>query len=97
MRDFSFISAFETLVGVLVVLLAIGVVIAAVAVALGGGGGGPGMGPGTSPAGGPLLALAVLIGGAIYVILVGGARYLGLGIYQNTRRAAKLLERMAPR
>ncbi|MCU0912675.1 MAG: hypothetical protein MUE98_15505 [Rhodobacteraceae bacterium] len=94
MRDF-FISAFETLVGVLVVLLAIGVVIAAIAVALGGGG--AGMGPGMGAAGGPLAGLAVLIVGAIYVILVGGALYLGLGIYQNTRRTAELLERMAPR
>ena len=95
MRDF-FISAFETLVGVLVVLLALGVVIAAIAVAMGGGGSGMG-GPGMGPAGGPLAGLLVLIGGAIYVILVGGALYLGLGIYQNTRRTVELLERMAPR
>lgn len=94
MRDF-FISAFEKLVGVIVVLMAAGVVIGAILVTMAGPG--PGMGPGMGPAGGPLAGLMVLIGGAIYVILVGGALYLGLGIYQNTRRTADLLERMAPR
>jgi len=87
MRDF-FIGAFEKLVAVIVVLMIVGVVIAAAAVSFGGG-----MGPGGQ--GGILQGLFVLIGGAIYVIFIGGAMYLGLGIYQNTRRTAELLEQMA--
>lgn len=90
MRDF-FINAFEKLVAVIVVLMCVFVVIAAVGVAFGGG-----MGPGGPGAGGGvLMGLLVLAVGAIYVVLIGGAMYLGLGIYQNTRRTAELLERMA--
>lgn len=87
MRDF-FIGAFEKLVAVIVVLMSLGVVIGAAAVGFG-----AGMGPGHQ--GGIMQGLFVLIGGAIYVIFIGGAMYLGLGIYQNTRRTAELLERMA--
>ena len=90
MRDF-FINAFEKLVAVIVVLMCIFVVIAAAAVSFG-----AGMGPG-GQGGGILQGLMVLIVGAIYVVFLGGAMYLGLGIYQNTKRTADLLERMAPK
>ena len=90
MRDF-FINSLEILVGVVVVLLALGVLVAAGAVAFGGGGMGPG---GIS---GPLGGLAILIGGALYVIFVGGFLYMGIGIYQNTKRSAEALEKMAGR
>jgi hypothetical protein len=88
MRDF-FINSFEILVGVIVVLLSIGVVIAAVAVAFGAGG--------SEMQGGPLAGLAILIGGAIYVIFLGGLMYMGLGIYQNTKRTAAAVEKLAAR
>ena len=88
MRDF-FINSFEKLVGVIVVLLGIGVVLAAGAAAMGAGGqGGPG---------GILGALVVLVVGGVYVILVGGFMYLGLGIYQNTKRMADAMERQSGR
>jgi hypothetical protein len=84
MRDF-FINSFEKLVGVIVILLCIGVVVGALAALFGAGGpNGPS---------GLLGALFILIGGAIYIIFVGGLMYLGLGIYQNTKRMADLLER----
>lgn len=84
MRDF-FINSFEKLVGVIIILLCIGVVVGALAALFGAGGpGGPN---------GLLGALFILIGGAIYIIFVGGLMYLGLGIYQNTKRMADLLER----
>lgn len=88
MRDF-FINAFEKLVAVIVVLMCLGVVVGAAAVSFGGG-----MGPGGGQ-GGILQGLLVLVAGAIYVVFLGGAMYLGLGIYQNTKRSADLLERIA--
>lgn len=79
MRDF-FINGFEKLVGVIVIFMAIGVLIAA-------------FGAMANPNGGVLIGLGVLIGGAVYVLFMGGAMYLGLGIYQNTKRTADALER----
>ena len=38
---------------------------------------------------------AVLIGGGIYVIFIGGLMYMGLGIYQNTKRTAAAVEKLA--
>ncbi|ABF62049.1 hypothetical protein TM1040_3075 (plasmid) [Ruegeria sp. TM1040] len=78
-----FISAFEKLVGVIVVLLLL-VVLGGVVVAF------------IEPsAGGLLPALGVLLGGTLYVILIGGSLYLALGIYNNTKRTAEAMERMA--
>lgn len=95
MRDF-FINSFEILVGVIVVLLSLGVLIFAGITAFGGGA--PGMmGPGTGMPNGPLAGLAILVGGAIYVIFIGGLMYLGLGIYQNTKRTAAAVEKLASR
>ena len=88
MRDF-FINAFEKVISVVVVLMCIGVLGGAAAVAFGG----QTMGP--NGAGGPFAGLLVLIGGAIYVIVVGGIMFLGLGIYQNTRKTAELMEKLA--
>ena len=90
MRDF-FINSLEMLVGVIVVLMALAVLGAAGAAAFGGGGVGMG---GMS---GPLGGVAILVGGALYVIFVGGFLYMGVGIYQNTKRSAAALEKMAGR
>lgn len=89
MRDF-FINSLEVLVSVIVVLLGLGVLAAAAAAAFGGGG----MGPGGMGGGGPLAGLAILIGGGLYVIIVGGFLYMGIGIYQNTKRSAEALEKL---
>ena len=86
MRDL-FINLLEKLITVLVVIMMIGVVIGAVGALF------------TSQPGvpGPLVALGILIGGGIYVVVMGGFMYLGLGIYQNTRRTAEALEQLASR
>ena len=86
MRDF-FINSLEILVSVMVVLLGIGVVVFAAMAAFGGG-----MGPGGMS--GPLGALFILIGGGLYVIFIGGFMYMGIGIYQNTKRSAEALEKL---
>ena len=80
MRDF-FINSLEMLINILVVLMVIGVVVGAGVIMF-------------DRSGGILPALAVLVGGAIYVILVGGMLYLFLGIYQNTKRTAAAVEAM---
>jgi len=90
-----FINTFEVLVGVIVVLLCIAVVVFAGVVAFGGGSMGQGMGPGGMS--GPLAGLAVLVGGAIYVVFIGGFMYMGLGIYQNTKRTADAVEKLVTR
>ena len=91
MRDF-FINSLEILVSVFVVLLGLGVLVFAAMAAFGGGGG---MGPGGMS--GPLAGVAILIGGALYVIFIGGFMYMGIGIYQNTKRSAEALEKLASR
>lgn len=80
MRDF-FINSFEKLVAVIVVLMCIGVVVGAFGAAM---------------EGGILAFLGVLIFGAIYVILMGGFMYLGLGIYHNTKRMADAMDSSGP-
>ncbi|WP_372840894.1 hypothetical protein [Phaeovulum sp.] len=91
MRDF-FINTFEILVGVIVVLLCIGIVAFAGITAFGGN---EMMGPGAPS--GPLMGLGILIGGAIYVIFIAGLMYMGLGIYQNTKRTAEAVEKLVTR
>ncbi len=86
MRNF-FISSLEMVINIVVVVMAIGVVIGAVAVML-------------TPAymgGGFFRGLMVLLGGGVYVLIMGGVLYLGLGIHANTKRTADLLEEMARR
>lgn len=84
MRDF-FIRSLEILINIVVVVAMIGVVI------------GAGISMANPPPGAPgvLVGLAVLVGGGLYIVLMAGFMYLGLGIYQNTRRTAEILERMA--
>ena len=96
MRDF-FINSLEILVGVIVVLLSLAILGAAAAAAFGGAMGtgmGGGMGMGTGGMSGPVAAVGILIGGALYVIFVGGFLYMGIGIYQNTKRSAEALEKL---
>jgi hypothetical protein len=96
MRDF-FINSLEILVGVFVVLIGLAVLAFAAMAAFGGGmGPGAAMGP-MGGASGPLAAVGILIGGALYVIFVGGFMYMGIGIYQNTKRSAEALEKLASR
>lgn len=82
MRDF-FITWFERLVGVIIILAALAVLIGGIATMVGA----------TGQPGGFLVGLLILIFGAIYIVLLGGGLYLGLGIYQNTKRAAEALEK----
>ncbi len=94
MRDF-FINSLEILVGVIVVLLSLAILGAAAAAAFGGAMGmGGGMGMGAGGMSGPLAGVGILIGGALYVIFVGGFLYMGIGIYQNTKRSAEALEKL---
>lgn len=79
MRDF-FIESFEALVAVIIILMAVGVLIA---------------GLGAMFSQGFLQGIAILIGGGLYVIMMGGILYLALGIYHNTRRTAEAIERLA--
>lgn len=83
MRDF-FINAFELLISVFVVLLILGVLAAAIAV-------GTGMGAQFGLPADPLMAVGILIGGGLYIVLIAGMMYLGLGIYQNTKKTAEAL------
>ncbi|MDR5650994.1 hypothetical protein [Ruixingdingia sedimenti] len=83
MRDF-FIRSFELIVGVVIVVAALGVLIGGLMTMF-------------APQGGFLQGIAIWVAGAIYVLFLGGAMYLGLGIYQNTRRTAEALERLAER
>lgn len=87
MRDF-FVNTLEKLIGVIVVLLGLVVLGGAAAAAFGGVNGGPAN---------PLIGFAILFGGAIYVVLIGGFLYMGVGIYQNTKRTANAVEKLATR
>jgi len=94
MRDF-FIQALEMVIHVIVVLTAVGLVLAALAVMTGLGGMAH---TATGLPGGSIVAgLALLVFGGLYLVLVAGFLYLGLGIYQNTRRTAAALEDLARR
>ena len=85
MREF-FINALEKLVAVILILGAIAVLIGAIGALFSGEGAGI------------LGALAILIGGSLYLIFIGGFMYLGLGIYENTKRMADAMDRgAAPR
>ncbi len=95
MRDF-FIRGMEVLVNIVMVILMIALVAISAGLAFNAVPIEQGMAG--SPLGmvrGPVAGLLVLVGGGIYLIFVGGFIYLGLGIYQNTRRTAEALERMA--
>lgn len=83
MRDF-FILWMERIINVVVILGAAVIVIAAVAAMF-------------SLQGGILQGLGVLVGGTLYLTLMAGMVYLGLGIYSNTRRTAEAVEELARR
>lgn len=83
MREF-FILWMERIINVVIVLGAIAVVISGFVAMF-------------SAQGGILQALGVWIIGTIYLILMGGMIYLGLGIYSNTRRTADAVEKMSAR
>ena len=87
MRDF-FIRSFEVIVNVVVVLLGLAVIAATLGTMFNSMPGQPG---------GLLPGLFVLVAGTVYVLFVGGLLFLGLGIYQNTRRTAEAVEKMADR
>ena len=91
MRDF-FINGFEILVGIIVVLMIIAVLGLAGVTAFGGSGT---VIQGMPLQGGILAGVAILVGGLLYVVFLAGLMYLGLGIYQNTKKSAAALERMA--
>ena len=85
MRDF-FIGALEWIVTALIVVAAVGIAVVAIGAMFGG-----------VPVGGfriegPVMAAAVAVIGTLGLLVVGGALYLGLGIYANTRRTADALE-----
>ena len=91
MRHF-FIRGFEILLSIFLILGLIGSIIAGVslivspeAAAIG-----TELPPGFS---GPAAGVALIVGGVIYTIFIGGLMFLGLGIYHNTRRMAEALER----
>ena len=84
MRDF-FIKSYEMIVNVIVVLLSLAVIVVAIGTMFNSMPGQPG---------GVLPGLLVLVVGIVYVLFVGGLLYLGLGIYQNTRRTAEAAEKM---
>lgn len=83
MRDF-FIIWMERIINVVVILGAIAVFLGGLAVM-------------RSPQGGVLPGVMTWIVGAIYLIMMGGMVYLGLGIYNNTRRTAEAVERLSQR
>lgn len=83
MREF-FILWMERIVNVVIVLGAIAVVISGLVAMF-------------SAQGGILQGLGVWIIGSIYLILMGGMIYLGLGIYNNTRRTADAVEKLSAR
>lgn len=78
MRDF-FILWMERIINVVIILGALVVV-------------GTGLFIMFSPTGGFLQGLATWAFGFVYLIVMGGMIYLGLGIYNNTRRTAEAVE-----
>ncbi|MFN0114604.1 MAG: hypothetical protein ACKVPY_08015 [Paracoccaceae bacterium] len=84
MRDF-FINSLEKILNVLVVVAFLALVVVAGIAATGG--------HGPMGEGGPLAGLLLLVLGAVYLVIVFGFMFLGLGIYQNTKRMADALER----
>lgn len=79
-----FIDSLRAIVSVAVVLMGVGIVLAALSAA-------------ASPQGGPLAAIAVLVGGFIYLVMVAGFIYLQMGIHDNTRRTAEAVEALLRR
>ncbi|SIT82011.1 hypothetical protein [Pontibaca methylaminivorans] len=87
MRDF-FILWLERIINIAIIIGAVAVFIAGLAAMLTGGHG-AGMGAGFA------MGIGIWIGGALYLVVIGGLAYLGLGIYNNTLRTANAVERLA--
>lgn len=85
MRDF-FIKSLEWIINIVVVLAAVGIAVVAIGAMFGG------VPVGDYVIEGPMMAAAVAVGGVLCLMVVAGALYLGLGIYNNTRRMADTLE-----
>lgn len=83
MRDF-FILWMERIINVVIVIGAIAVVISGLVAMF-------------SAQGGFLQGVMIWVIGAIYLVLMGGMIYLGLGIYNNTRRTAEAIEQLNSR
>lgn len=81
MRDF-FIRSMEQIINVFVIIGAVIILITAISMMF-------------SPYGGFLRGVGFLIAGGIYLVLMAGAIYLGLGIYENTKRTAEAVERLS--
>lgn len=87
MRDF-FIKGLEWIIALLVIAAGVAIFAAAVGALMG-----PlPLGEGYPVIEGPTAAAAILIGGLLSLLVVGGALFLFLGIYENTRRTADALE-----
>ncbi|MFK7938135.1 MAG: hypothetical protein AB8B82_02055 [Roseovarius sp.] len=87
MRDF-FIRGFEIVLTLVILAAAVGVTALAVGVMMG-----PvALSEALPPAEGPAWAAAILLGGWLALLVIGGALFLGFGIYHNTRRTADTLE-----
>lgn len=87
MREF-FISGMERIISVVMVIGVIGVFFAGLSAMF------------MSPNGfgfGLIQGLVIWAAGAIYLILMGGMLYLGLGIYDSTRRTAAAVEELVRR
>ncbi|MDB6180808.1 hypothetical protein [Paracoccus fistulariae] len=81
MREF-FIDWSERLIAVFVIVAGIGVIFASLAAMFSG------------IPGGFLQGLLILIGGCIYLIIMGGMLYVAFGIYRNTLETNRLLAEM---
>lgn len=81
MREFL-ILWFERLLNIAIILMGVAVVISGLVIRF---------------QQGLFAGLAVWLFGALNIVLLGGAMYLGLGIYQNTKRTADAVEKLAAR
>lgn len=82
-----FIRLLDFLIGIAVVVGFLGVLVVAFAASSGAISGPAGISFGGNGAG-----IVVLIGGLLYLAFISGFLYLGVGIYDNTRRSAEALE-----
>jgi len=81
MREF-FIQSLGQIVGLLIILMGVAVIVG---------------GFGAIFQGNFLGGLGILVGGSVYVVVMGGFLYLALGVYDNTKRTAEAVEKMANR
>lgn len=76
----AIIRSFDVLVWLMAILIALGGLVV----------GGMAMGQGMAGQG-----LAIMVGGVLYAIIFAGLLFMVVGIYENTKRTAELLERQA--